>query len=217
MTRLYTPPPDTPIRVYIDDPYLLVVEKPSGLLTVPGRGVGKADCLLSRIRNVYPDALIVHRLDMETSGLVVLARNRDVHRALSHAFERREVAKGYHAVVSGRLPAETGQICLPLIADWPNRPRQKIDETRGKPSETRWTCLDANQDSSRVWLEPVTGRSHQLRVHLNAIGHPILGDSLYGTPDSMAAAPRLMLHATRLGFQHPVTHDRVDVTHLPAF
>jgi tRNA pseudouridine32 synthase/23S rRNA pseudouridine746 synthase len=194
--------------VYVDDS-LLVVDKPSGLLAVPGRGPDKQDSLSARVQAHYPDALVVHRLDMDTSGLMVMARGAVVQRILSGAFAARAVTKRYVAVVAGRLeaPAQAwGEIDLPLICDWPNRPRQIVDLKLGKPSLTRWRVLghDAAGRATRVELEPVTGRSHQLRVHMCEFGHPILGDPLYAPPGLRALAPRLQLHAARLQLQHPV-------------
>jgi tRNA pseudouridine32 synthase/23S rRNA pseudouridine746 synthase len=195
--------------LYIDDT-LLVVDKPSGLLAVPGRGADKQDCLSARVQARYPDALIVHRLDMATSGLMVMARGAAVQRALSQAFAAREVNKRYIAVVSGRLeapPDAWGVIDLPIIVDWPNRPLRMVDHQIGKPSLTRWRVLgyDATGSNTRVELEPVTGRSHQLRVHLRELGYPILGDALYAPPAVQAMASRLLLHAGSLGFTHPLT------------
>jgi tRNA pseudouridine32 synthase/23S rRNA pseudouridine746 synthase len=189
------------------DAHLVVADKPAGLLSVPGRGEDKSDCVAARVQQAYPDALVVHRLDMATSGLFLMARGADMQRRLSMAFEGREVQKRYVAIVSGILDDDEGTIALPLIADWPNRPRQVVDPERGKPSRTHWRVLarDAVAGATRVELEPVTGRSHQLRVHMAAIGHPILGDALYAPPPIQAAAPRLMLHATRLALAHPAT------------
>lgn len=194
-------PPDIVVR-HVDD-RLLVLDKPSGLLSVPGRGPDKADCVAARAQALYPDALVVHRLDMDTSGLVLMARGAAMQRALSQAFAARAVTKRYVAVVAGRLEmqeADWNTIDLPLICDWPNRPRQIVDHVRGKPSVTRWRVLGHEGETTRVELEPVTGRSHQLRVHLAALGHPILGDPLYA-PASQA--PRLLLHACALGLRHP--------------
>ena len=217
MSRPYVPPPPEPLTVHWIDAELLIVDKPSGLLTVPGRGPDKADCLWSRLAADYGDIEIVHRLDMETSGLVIFARSKAAQRAMSMAFERRGVSKTYEAMVWGDVLGCAGEIDLPLITDWPNRPRQTIDYDNGKPSQTEWTCLGRSGDRSRLKLVPITGRSHQLRVHLDAIGHPILGDSLYGSPDSRAAARRLLLHATELVFAHPVTGARVSVTSCAPF
>lgn len=187
--------------IYRDD-YLLVVSKPAGLLAVPGRGADKQDCLSARLLRKFPDSLIVHRLDMATSGLMVFARGISMQRRLSHMFSHREVEKRYVAVVAGTLEPESGEIYLPIAADWPNRPLRKIDADTGKPSLTRYHVLGHDADSTRVELEPVSGRTHQLRIHMAAIGHPILGDALYGNAGS---APRLMLHASSLGFTHPIS------------
>ncbi|NCT86113.1 RluA family pseudouridine synthase [Stenotrophomonas acidaminiphila] len=187
---------------YIDDA-LLVVDKPAGLLSVPGRLPDNQDCLVARLQASFPDVLTVHRLDQVTSGLMLYARGRQVQAALSMQFEQRRVHKRYEAVVEGRVAGEAGEISLPLICDWPNRPRQMVDLERGKPALTRWRVLarDAGQAWTRVALEPVTGRSHQLRLHMASAGHPIIGDCLYGA----APAPRVQLHACRLGFVHPVS------------
>jgi tRNA pseudouridine32 synthase/23S rRNA pseudouridine746 synthase len=192
--------------VYCDD-RVIVVEKPAGLLSVPGRGADKQDCLSARVQREFADALVVHRLDMATSGLFLMARGTEAQRTLSIAFAGREVRKRYVALVTGRMPANEGEIDMPLIADWPNRPRQKVDQEIGKPSRTLWRVIayDAASDTTRVELEPVTGRSHQLRVHLMAVGHPILGDALYAPPAVQGLAPRLMLHATQLELAHPVS------------
>ncbi len=192
------------------DASLLVVNKPSGLLAVPGRGADKQDCLSARVQAAYPDALIVHRLDMATSGLMVMARCPAAQRALSKAFAARELHKRYIAVVAGRLqapPQAWGMIDLPIIVDWPNRPLRIVDPLHGKPSQTRWRVLSVDDTGActRVELEPITGRSHQLRVHLRELGHPILGDALYAPLDVQAMASRLLLHAWSLGFVHPVT------------
>lgn len=198
--------------LYLDD-FLVVVDKPAGLLSVPGRGVDKQDCLAGRVQAQFPDALIVHRLDMGTSGVMVLARGKAMERALSILFQSRKVKKRYVAVVAGRLGQEEGEINLPLIADWPNRPRQMVSLELGKPSCTRYRVLgyDVVEDVSRVELEPVTGRSHQLRVHLQALGHPILGDELYASAQVCAKAGRLLLHAAAIEFAHPLTGEHVAV------
>ena len=193
------------------DDHLLVLDKPSGLHAVPGRGEDKQDCLSARVQAIYPDALIVHRLDRDTSGLLVMARGLANQRTLNRAFSERRVHKRYVAVVEGHLTApgeEWNLIHLPICLDWPNRPLHIVDAQHGKPSTTRWRVLarlDQPAPATRVDLEPVTGRSHQLRVHLKAIGHPILGDSLYATPEGLARADRLLLHAYELAFEHPVS------------
>ncbi len=204
------PHPDTQvppgIAIIYQDDGLLVLNKPSGLLSVPGRGEDKQDCLSSRVQAQFADALVVHRLDMATSGLLVMARGPDVQRALSTAFEQRLVAKRYVAVVAGLLPVDADWQCidLPILVDWPRRPLRTI-HAQGQASQTRWRCVahDAQSHTSRLELEPLTGRSHQLRVHLQALGHPILGDALYAPPALQTLAPRLLLHACALGLAHP--------------
>ncbi len=193
------------------DHNLLVANKPSGLLSVPGRGEHKQDCLIARIQVDYPDALIVHRLDCDTSGLLVIARGKAMHRSLSILFQSREVEKRYVAVVDGQLAPESGEVDLPLIVDWPNRPLHKVDFEIGKPSLTRFrvAAYDAESDSTRVELIPETGRTHQLRVHMQSLGHPILGDTLYATPAGQAKASRLLLHAEYLAFAHPESGKRL--------
>lgn len=207
------------LQIVHADAHCIVACKPSGLLAVPGRGDTGRDCLSERVRSKYPDALIVHRLDMATSGLMLLARSTDTQRRLSIAFARREVHKRYIAVVAGRLSADQGEIDLPLAADWPNRPRQVVDAVRGRPSLTRYRVLefDDTHATTRVELEPVTGRSHQLRVHLLALGHTILGDALYGSAEVQAAAPRLLLHASSLRFTHPASGETMSFDSPPPF
>jgi tRNA pseudouridine32 synthase / 23S rRNA pseudouridine746 synthase len=189
-----------------EDASLLAFDKPAGLLAVPGRGSHKQDCLAARVRLRWPDALVVHRLDMATSGLMLFARGTDVQRRLSRDFAERRIDKHYVALVDG-CPAEaTGRIELPLAADWPHRPLQKVDVEAGKPSVTLWQVLgraDALQ-ATRLALQPLTGRTHQLRVHLAAIGHPILGDALYAPDPVRERAERLMLHAAELRLPHPL-------------
>lgn len=197
---------DTPITVLHADDWLVAVDKPSGLLSVPGRGPDKADCAASRVQALYPDAQVVHRLDMGTSGLLVFGRGPAAQRALSIAFAGRRVHKLYLAQVAGHPATASGRVELPLACDWPNRPRQQVDAVHGRPSVTLWRRLEALPGplpTARLALRPLTGRSHQLRVHLQAIGHPILGDELYAPPGAQALAPRLLLHATRLRLPHP--------------
>lgn len=205
-------PPD----ILTADEALILAVKPAGLLCVPGRGPDKQDCLSRRVQQIYPDAQIVHRLDMATSGLCALARGAVAQRQLSQAFAHREVHKRYEALVHGELRHPQGtndawaEIDLPLITDWPHRPRSKVDFALGKPSLTRWKTLgwDPVAQVTRVLLEPVTGRSHQLRVHLLSLGHPIVGDALYAPAKLTAGSHRLMLHATRLDLPHPLTGQR---------
>jgi tRNA pseudouridine32 synthase / 23S rRNA pseudouridine746 synthase len=193
-----------PELLFIDDS-LLVVNKPAGLPSVPGRAEGLQDCMATRVLGLAADALVVHRLDMATSGLLLFARGKAMQRQLSHAFAQREVGKRYVAVVAGHLPHDAGEIDLPLIADWPNRPRQKVDSATGKPSLTRYRVLARGANDTRVELEPLTGRSHQLRVHMLALGYPIVGDGLYAPPEVKAGAARLLLHAQALHLQHPLS------------
>ena len=191
------------LRLVHQDARLLVADKAAGLLCVPGRGPAGADNLASRLQAQWPDALVVHRLDMGTSGLVLFARGPVAQRALSIAFAARQMHKRYEAVVAGLLADDAGDITLPLGPDWPNRPRQQVDPVAGKPSHTRWQVLarDAAAGTTRLALQPLTGRTHQLRLHLAAIGHPILGDALYAPPAVQATAPRLLLHASHLAWQ----------------
>ncbi|MBX3653655.1 MAG: RNA pseudouridine synthase [Ramlibacter sp.] len=207
--------------VHVDEG-LVVTDKPAGLLCVPGRGPDKQDCLAARVQALYPDAMVVHRLDMATSGLCVMARGAEAQRRLSMAFAARDVAKCYEAVAQGHLAAPHsddgwGTIDLPLIPDWPNRPLSKVDRVNGKPSITRWRVLahDLAAQTTRLALEPVTGRSHQLRLHLQALGHPLLGDALYAPAAVLALAPRLLLHATTLSLTHPLNGQRMSF-HSPA-
>ncbi|WP_395685424.1 RluA family pseudouridine synthase [Caenimonas koreensis] len=205
------------------DAHLLVLDKPAGLLCVPGRGEDKQDCLASRAQAEFADALVVHRLDMATSGLCLMARGPQAQKQLSAAFERREVTKHYMAVVAGCLEPEHDNnwhtIDLPLAADWPNRPLQIVDAVAGKPSQTKWRALshDRASNTTRVALEPLTGRTHQLRVHLKSLGHPILGDALYAPPHVQALSPRLLLHAVQLELTHPATSQRVTFSSPPPF
>ncbi len=212
----YKPPPHTGLELLYVDDWLLVVSKPAGLLTQPGRGEDKADCLLSRVQQAYPDALIVHRLDRDTSGLLVLGRGKQPHRELSILFAHRQVKKRYIAVVAGKLEQESGEINLPLALDWPNRPLHQVNHDSGKPSCTRYQMLsyDAERNTSRVELEPVTGRSHQLRVHMQAIGHPIVGDELYAPREIRQKAERLLLHAATLAFRHPHNDSSAELSFL---
>jgi len=192
------------VILFADD-HMVVADKPAGLLSVPGRGPDKQDCLVTRVQAEFPDALTVHRLDMATSGLIVLARGAEAQRTLSIAFSERQVEKRYMAVVAGAVAVDEGEVDLPLITDWPNRPRQMIDHAIGKPSLTRYRVVSREPERTRVALEPVTGRSHQLRVHMMALGHPILGDIFYASPEVAALSDRLLLHAEYLGIPHPET------------
>lgn len=196
-------------RVLAADDEFVVVEKSSGLLSVPGLGPQNADCLIARVCRRFPTARIVHRLDQHTSGVLVLALDAASHRALSRQFELREVGKRYIAVVGGVMVADEGVIDIPIRKDMERKSRQLVDWEQGKPSRTRWSVLERGGDRTTIALVPETGRSHQLRLHLATIGHPILGDSIYAPPELVAAAPRLMLHAEMLEFTHPRTGARV--------
>ena len=214
---VYQPPAEGPWQPVYQDDYLLVVDKPAGLLTVPGRGEHLQDCLIHRVQRHFPDALIVHRLDMDTSGLVLLGRGAAMQRALSELFMKRQVDKQYEALVHGCPAEHQGEINLPLSTDWPRRPRQQVDMLRGKPSQTLYRVMGPlnllAQGLNRLALVPLTGRSHQLRVHCLAMGHPIAGDPLYGDAAADAGvAGRLMLHATQLTFVHPVTGQSLALT-----
>ncbi|MCG6111193.1 MAG: pseudouridine synthase [Paracoccus sp.] len=198
---VYAPPGDAPVVVHADD-QVLVVDKQAGLLSVPGRGEDRADCLIARLRGAFPTVRLVHRLDLDTSGVMVFALTPHAQRHLSKQFEERQTKKVYVARLSGLLEPAQGRVNLPLIVDWPNRPRQKVDHAEGRPAQTDWRVVRANDAETRVRLMPVTGRSHQLRVHMASLGHPILGDPLYAAGQA-AAHPRLMLHAESLRFRHP--------------
>jgi len=207
MSIAHKPPADTGLDIrYLDDD-LVILNKPSGLLSVPGRGDERRDSLAIRVQREFPQALVIHRLDMSTSGLMMMALGSKAQSVMGRLFQQRQVEKHYVAVVAGRVAQVRGEVALPLITDWPNRPRQKVDHETGKPALTRYQVLDHDpqSDISRILLQPHTGRSHQLRVHMMAIGHPILGDELYAPAGWRDAAPRLLLHAQHLAFVHPIT------------
>ena len=210
----YKPPTHIGLDILYEDEYLLILNKPSGLLSVPGRGTDKQDCMISRAQITHPSALIVHRLDMSTSGILVLALDKDTHRQLSQQFQERQITKQYIAVVAGKLESPKGIINQPMICDWPNRPKQIIDTEQGKPAQTSYETIEyvEKEDTSRLLLMPVTGRTHQLRLHCQFIGHPILGDQLYGDEKSKSMSERLQLHASYISFTHPVTSNLVDIS-----
>ncbi len=189
------------------DTTMIVINKQAGLLSQPGRRAEKWDSVITRIKPHYPDAVVVHRLDEPTSGLMMIALGKAMSSGLSRSFRERLVNKRYEAIVNGIMVDDEGSIDIPLMADWPNRPRQKIDFENGRPSLTHFRVLERNisVNSTRVDLEPYTGRSHQLRMHLMALGHPILGDPLYADPESLGRAPRMLLHAKHLDLDHPLT------------
>lgn len=201
MTR-YAPPGGPPSVLHRDHD-LLVVDKPSGLLSVPGKADAHRDCLEARVKSAFPGALLIHRLDLETSGVMVFAMNARAQRLINGQFERRIVRKLYVARVAGEMAEDAGEIDLPLIADWPRRPLQKVCRETGKPARTAWRVLARAQRTTRVELMPETGRSHQLRVHMAEIGHPILGDPFYAPEAVYQAAGRMHLHALSLALRHP--------------
>ncbi len=205
---------DSTLDILHEDKDLLVLNKPAGLLTVPGRGPDKQDCLINRALRYNPNARVIHRLDQGTSGIVMLPLNYPTQRALTHQFQQRAVHKRYLAVVAGLVALDAGEIALPLICDWPNRPLQKVCFEEGKSALTHYRVLarDPVNNTSRLELEPVSGRTHQLRVHMLNLGHPILGDQLYAPDEVRALAPRLLLHACRLDLHHPITGEHLRVT-----
>jgi len=195
-------PPDTPLDVLHEDHQIVVVNKPEGLLSVPGKGAHLADCLLTRVQEAFPMALLVHRLDRDTSGVMVFGLSPHAQRTLSMQFETRVVRKTYVARVAGRLEPKTGTVDAPLIVDWENRPRQMVCHETGKEAVTDWRVQRYGANETRVRLMPKTGRSHQLRVHMLSLGHPILGDPLYAE-GAARDHPRMMLHSEELRVNHP--------------
>ena len=204
MAEYFYQPPDVPLVILYRDDDLVVVDKPSGLLSVPGKTPEKADCLIARLTAAMPECLLVHRLDTDTSGVMVFAMNKPAQGAISQQFEKRKTTKSYLARLEGHLAPMTGRVDAPLCVDWPNRPRQHIDWEKGRPSQTDWKVLSHDTKETRVVLFPFTGRSHQLRVHMAHMGHPILGDRFYAT-EAGRFHPRLMLHAYELGLLQPTT------------
>jgi len=214
---IYQPPMSPYLDIIFQDDDILVLNKSSGLLSVPGRLPEHQDCLQNRVQRVLPTATIVHRLDMATSGIIIMALNKPAHVAISRQFEQRKTQKSYVARVFGHIKVHQGSVDLPLICDWPNRPKQKVDHENGKQSLTHYQVLGYSQlpadgessegESTLVELTPITGRSHQLRVHMLALGHPILGDRLYAQGQALTASDRLQLHARNLSLAHPVTNE----------
>lgn len=211
----YTPPSD-PLSVLYEDGSIVVVDKPAGLLSVPGRGPHLADCLISRIAEIYPAVLLVHRLDRDTSGVMVFAVTREAQKALGQQFERKQTQKTYVARVSGRLEADSGTVNLPLIVDWPNRPKHMVCHETGKPAQTDWRVVDRLSHETRVSLTPKTGRTHQLRLHMMALGHPVLGDPFYAS-GADADFDRMMLHSETLSLTHPGSGEPVSFCAPAAF
>jgi tRNA pseudouridine32 synthase/23S rRNA pseudouridine746 synthase len=205
------------IRILYRDADLLLVRKPHLLLSIPGRHPLNKDCLITRLQQRFPTASIVHRLDLDTSGIMVIPLNRETHAHISRQFQQRKVVKSYHALVYGRVEADSGEVELPIACDWDNRPRQMICPERGKHALTRYRVLERGPDRSRLLLMPVTGRSHQLRIHMREIGHPILGCDMYAHEEALAMAGRLMLHATTLAFEHPASGEWLEGECPPDF
>jgi tRNA pseudouridine32 synthase / 23S rRNA pseudouridine746 synthase len=199
----YDPPMD-PLVILFQDDQIIVVDKPAGLLSVPGKLEGRQDCLQSRLVAEYPETLLVHRLDCDTSGVMIFARNKLAQGFLGQEFEKRRARKTYVARVAGVMEADSGHVDLPIWTDWPNRPKQRVDHDQGRPAQTDWQVIGRGQDETRVRLSPLTGRSHQLRVHMTELGHPILGDPIYA-PETARNFPRMMLHAETLSLHHPGT------------
>lgn len=217
MNTHIVPPCSEPVNTLYADEHILIVEKPSGLLSVPGRHPQNKDCMIARVQTHYPKAQVVHRLDMDTSGLMVVALNPGSHKHISKQFEARTTEKTYIARVFGVPEPHSGTIEAPLICDWPNRPKQKVCEETGKPAQTHYEVLSHNEREARVKLTPITGRSHQLRIHLAHIGHPILGCEFYAHEQARSMVNRLMLHASALTFSHPNTGERVAFESNPPF
>ncbi|MEM0947811.1 MAG: RluA family pseudouridine synthase [Pseudomonadota bacterium] len=215
MSETYAPP-ETPLDILHADHEVLVVNKPPGLLSVPGKGEHLADCLIARLATAYPEVLLVHRLDRDTSGVMVFAVSPHAQRHLGLQFEKRRVRKVYVARVAGVVKDDTGKVDLPLAVDWPNRPKQHVDHQNGRAAVTDWRVVRRATDETRIRLYPKTGRSHQLRVHMREIGHPILGDPFYAT-GAARAHPRLMLHAESLRFRHPDGGKGMTFSVKPAF
>ncbi len=212
---IYLPPMFPYLDIIYQDDDIVVLNKASGILSVPGRLPEHQDCLQNRVQRVLPTATIVHRLDMATSGLMIMALNKPAHVAISRQFEQRKTQKSYLARVFGAVEQTKGSVDLPLICDWPNRPKQKVDHENGKQSLTHYRVLSTDKSdeiSTLVELTPVTGRSHQLRVHMLALGHPILGDRLYAHPQALAMSSRLQLHAFKLSLFHPKTEQAISFT-----
>ena len=215
---VYTPPKHLGLDILFKDEHLVVVNKPFGLLSVPGNAPEKKDCMVSRCQMELGDIFVPHRLDMSTSGIILFARQKEALRAMNKLFASRKIDKTYIAVVDGLIKEDEGEIQQPLKVDWPNRPKQKIDP-EGRPSCTQYRVLTRNEKAqqTRVQLTPITGRSHQLRVHMAWLGHAILGDEFYASDQAFQKADRLLLHASRLSFTHPITHEAVDIHCPPPF
>ncbi|GAA5192233.1 bifunctional tRNA pseudouridine(32) synthase/23S rRNA pseudouridine(746) synthase RluA [Ferrimonas gelatinilytica] len=206
---IYAPPTDPFLTILHQDKDIVVIDKPAELLSVPGRDPAHHDSALSRLRTRFETVYDVHRLDMATSGVLVFALRKNAERELKRQFRERETDKRYLARVWGDLPLEEGEVDLPLICDWPNRPKQKVCHEHGKPSQTRYKVIERTPQSTLVALTPITGRSHQLRVHMQALGQPIIGDNFYAEGEARDGADRLLLHAEMLALTHPYSGERM--------
>ncbi|QIZ75450.1 bifunctional tRNA pseudouridine(32) synthase/23S rRNA pseudouridine(746) synthase RluA [Ferrimonas lipolytica] len=213
----YQPPTDPYLPLIHQDDDIIVVDKPSGLLSVPGRELAHKDSVYNRAKEQFGEVFDVHRLDMSTSGIIIVALRKDAERELKRQFRDRETSKSYLARIWGHPEHNEGEVDLPLICDWPNRPLQKVCYETGKPSQTLYRVIEQDKHSSLVELIPVTGRSHQLRVHMQALGHPILGDALYAHDDALAASDRLLLHAHKLTIKQPTTAEILELVAPPPF
>jgi tRNA pseudouridine32 synthase/23S rRNA pseudouridine746 synthase len=206
---IYQPPMSPYLEIVYQDNDIVVLNKASGLLTVPGRLAEHKDCLQYRVQSVLPTATIVHRLDMATSGIIIMALNKPAHVEISRQFEKRLTEKSYVARVYGKVQHQSGSVEKSLICDWPNRPKQKVDEEHGKKALTHYEVIEYQDNNTLIRLTPVTGRSHQLRVHMLSIGHPILGDRLYAHDQALTSSPRLQLHANVLTLAHPKSQEKL--------
>mgnify|MGYP001567862742 FL=1 len=218
-TPYIAPPCDRPIDILYEDEHLLLISKPDLLLSIPGRHPENQDCVIARMQAYNPSASMVHRLDLDTSGIMVIPLSKPIHSHISRQFQERRVTKEYHAVVFGTVEPDSGEIDLPIAPDWSNRPRQKICYEKGKAALTRFEVMPTmpEQNQTRLLLKPVTGRSHQLRIHLSEIGHPILGCDLYAHDQALSMAQRLLLHASYLAFEHPFTGEMLEGRSPPEF
>lgn len=209
--------PEATDWILYQDEDVIVINKPSGLLSVPGKSEHHKECVFTHLSATHPSALIVHRLDMDTSGIMILALHKEAHRALSIQFQNREVDKTYYALCQGLCPENEGYIQLPMRCDWDRRPKQIIDFLQGRHAQTQWQVIEQSKTFFSVKLKPITGRSHQLRLHMKSLGHPILGDVLYADDASIKRAARLMLHAGEIEFTHPCTLQPITIKCEPEF
>lgn len=219
MSYYIVPKCNKEVEILYQDDFLLVVNKPEFLLTVPGRAPENKDCVITRLQENFPDAVIIHRLDLDTSGLLIVPIKREAMSHIARQFQERKVSKRYEAIVWGKVEEKSGSIELPIKADWENRPKQIIDFENGKKALTHYHLLGFDEDTqqSRLSLNPITGRSHQLRIHCKEIGHPIIGCDMYAHEEALAASPRLLLHACEISFTHPITKKTLHISSLAPF